>query len=315
MMYDPKAIMVASAFLASKLEDSNCNIKYIEDGTKTLQSHVATHSIINSEIALINGINFDLLCFHPYSTILAYTNDLRSFKSKNPNGDGTFRRYVTILDDTAEGTNDEGGGGAGGGGGGTVAAVVDGLRRHTVNARDLLGPVFDAARKLVETVLCAKCGDVGLMATPGQIGLAAMYVANRRLMAAAKAKVIKVKEDADKVKIKEEVDTDAPDSGGNGSEVGGSGSGSVKVENVVQIDFEGYIQNRFQEKKDTATIWMRVKEIGEILEKESGWEQDLVLLKGINKKLKGCRVWGAVEGKKKKKKKVKKRKRAEEGGG
>lgn len=26
MMYDPKAIMVASAFLASKLEDSNCNV-------------------------------------------------------------------------------------------------------------------------------------------------------------------------------------------------------------------------------------------------------------------------------------------------
>jgi len=161
-----------------------------------------------------------------------------------------------------------------------------GHRRHKVDARDLLAPVYKEAQALVETVMYTKCGDVALIATPGQIGLAAMYVANQRLMAKAKIKI-----DAD-----------------------GKGEGdSAGTEDVVQIDFEGYIKNRFHEKKRRSKVWDRVKKVGTILEEESRWEQDIGFLKGINRKLKGCRVWGKMD-EKKKKKKVKKRKRTEEGG-
>lgn len=260
--------------LPSLLPHAHAQIKYIEDGTKSLQSHVSIHSIINSEVALIKGIDYDLLCFHPYSTLQAYTDDLRSFKSKNSNGDGTFRRYVSILD---VGEADDGGG----------EAVEDGHghRRHKVDARDLVAQVYKEAQALVETVLYTKCGDVALIATPGQIGLAAMYVANERLIAKAKAKI-----------------------GADGSGKGGSAG----TDDVVQIDFEGYITNRFMEKKRISKVWDRVKEVGTILEEESKWEHDMGFLKGINRKLKGCRVWGTIDGKKKKKK-VKKRKRTEEG--
>jgi len=244
MMYDPKAIMVAAAFLACKVEDELVHIKYLEDGTKLLKSHVSLQNIITSEISLLNGIDFDLLCFHPYWTLSAYSNDLRSFKSKN-NQDGTSRRYVTTL----------------------AVGGDNGQQRR--NARDLLGPVHAEAKRIVETVLCTKSGDVGLIATPGQIGLAAMFVANQRL-------------------IEEK---------------------TLVGDDVVQIDFEGYIQNRFVE-KDTSMIWSQVKKLGVVLEEEFSWEEDLQSLKEFHKKLKGCRVWGEA-----KKKKSKKRKRTEDGGG
>ena len=81
------------------------------------------------------------------------------------------------------------------------------------------------------------------------------------------------------------------------------------LNNVVQIDFEGYIQNRFAE-RNTANLWSEVKELGVFLEEEFGREEDLQSLKGFHKKLKGCRVWGEA-----KKKKSKKRKRMDNSGG
>ena len=76
MTHDPKAMMVASAFLASKVEDATVDIRYLEEATKQMQAPVTQTEIIDAEIALVSGVHFELLCFHPYKTVLAYTEDL-----------------------------------------------------------------------------------------------------------------------------------------------------------------------------------------------------------------------------------------------
>lgn len=81
--FDPKAIMVAAAFLAAKVEDSTCDIRYLEEGTKQLGAHVQIDEILKVEIDLIAGVDYDLWCLHPYKAVLAITEDLRGFlKSK-----------------------------------------------------------------------------------------------------------------------------------------------------------------------------------------------------------------------------------------
>ena len=44
-----------------------------------MQAHVTQEEILAAELALIQGIAFDLLCFHPYKAVLALTEDLRTF--------------------------------------------------------------------------------------------------------------------------------------------------------------------------------------------------------------------------------------------
>lgn len=79
MMFDPKVMMVAAAFLASKVEDAMADARYLEEGTTALQSPVALSEIIAAEVQLLEGIHFDLLCFHPYKAVLALTEDLRTY--------------------------------------------------------------------------------------------------------------------------------------------------------------------------------------------------------------------------------------------
>lgn len=84
MKYDPKVFMVASAFLATKVEDATVHVRYLEEGTKIMQSHVTIPEIIKAEIHLAAGIDYDLLCIHPYKSVEGYTEDLRMFlKSKD----------------------------------------------------------------------------------------------------------------------------------------------------------------------------------------------------------------------------------------
>lgn len=44
-----------------------------------MQAHVTAEEILAAELALIQGIAFDLLCFHPYKAVLSLTEDLRTF--------------------------------------------------------------------------------------------------------------------------------------------------------------------------------------------------------------------------------------------
>jgi hypothetical protein len=153
-LFDPKTIMVASAFLASKVEDVTCDVRYIEDGTRAMQAHVKIKEIIEAEIALVKGVDFDLCCFHPYKVVLAYTEDLRSFlKSK----DG--KHCVTVLSNS----NDK-----------NVNA-----QRELVSGEDLR-PIYDKARDIVQQLVFGS--DVMLLASPGKIGLVAMMLANKILL-------------------------------------------------------------------------------------------------------------------------------------
>ncbi len=144
VLFDPKAVMVACAFLSSKVEDATCDIRYLEDGTKAMSAHVKIKEIIEAEVALVKGVDFDLCCFHPYKVVLAYTEDLRTFlKSK-------------------DGKN-----------------CVNMENREVVSGEDLV-PIYNRARQIVEHVVFHS--DMMLRASPGKVGLVAMMLANEELV-------------------------------------------------------------------------------------------------------------------------------------
>ena len=98
MIYDPKVFMVACAFLATKIEDATVNIKYLEEGTKLMKAHVTIPDIINSEIYLAAGCDYDLLCLHPYRAVESYTEDLRSFLRSKEGQPCVNREWVGSAD-------------------------------------------------------------------------------------------------------------------------------------------------------------------------------------------------------------------------
>uniref|UniRef100_A0A7S4JQ75 Cyclin C-terminal domain-containing protein n=1 Tax=Odontella aurita TaxID=265563 RepID=A0A7S4JQ75_9STRA len=249
MVHDPKAIMVASAFLGSKVEDATADVRYLEEGTKLMQAPVPMQDIIDAEIHFLAGVNFELMCYHPYKTVLAYTEDLRTFlKSER---------------------------------GRLLATFPDGASRPV--AGEDLRPMHDKARKIV---LDAVLSDVSLLYSPGQIGLAAMMVANEELRA-----------------------NPPPSSAA-----------------VPYIDLMGYVRARFEEQseKEHALLAERMGELSGMLrglkEGKHGCGNhgiDMVKLKAVHKKLKKCRAWGVGSegGDSKKKKKKKKRKAEDKAGG
>ena len=246
-LFDPKIIMVASAFLASKIEDAMCDVRYIEDGTRAMQAHAKIKEIIEAEIALVKGVDFDICCFHPYKVVLAYTEDLRTFlKSK----DG--KQCVIVL------SNDKN----------------SNVQRDFVSGEDLR-PIYDKARDIVQQLVFGS--DVMLLASPGKIGLAAMMLANERLL-------------------------EVQNENGHQDGVG------------ITIDFREYLRVRFADERkehEIETLWNEIAILFQVVKKAADQlllqpEPDMVALKGIHKKLKKCRVWG-IEDKKKKKKKKRKR--------
>eukprot|EP00980_Cylindrotheca_fusiformis_P008794 scaffold1869_cov122-Cylindrotheca_fusiformis.AAC.56 len=143
MMFDPKTIMVAAAFLASKVEDAMTDVRYLEEGTQKMNAPVTQAEIIPAEISLLAGINFELLCFHPYKAVLAFTEDLRTYL-KSDRG----KHLVTFPNDV----------------------------HRPITGHDLK-PMHDAAQLIVNDVIVS---DIPLLYTPAQIGLAALMVANEQ---------------------------------------------------------------------------------------------------------------------------------------
>jgi cyclin H len=156
MIHDPKAIMVAAAFLAAKVEDATMDVRYLEEGTSYMNAAVSKDEIIPAEIALLTGTHFDLLCFHPIKSVLAVTEDLRTYL-KSDQGKGLVSRAdpsrATVSDTLADQSSQR-------------ASVV-------VSGQDLK-PMYDAARSLLDDVIVS---DVPLLFNPGQVGLAALMVA------------------------------------------------------------------------------------------------------------------------------------------
>lgn len=240
-MHDPKSMLAAAAFLAAKVEDVMILIGYLCEGTKEMNAPVLMSDILQAEIRLIKGIDFDLLVFSPYKTVLSYTEDLRTFL-KSEKGRGLITFY-----------------GQGG------------------NQRQLAGedlrPVHDAAMKICNDVIVA---DIPLLFAPGEVGLAALLVANEH--------------------------------------VGSSGDGSscsLDMMGYIRLRFYGTA-----DEKAIDAVTQRVTKLGQMIrELKEGkhgcgnYNVNMDTLKGLNKKLKKCRAWG--EDKKEGKKKKKKRKKAD----
>lgn len=258
MMYDPKGMSVASAFLAAKIEDCMLDIRYLELATKEMNAPVSMEEILKAEVQLLKGCDFDLLMFHPYKTVLACTEDLRVYL-KSERG-----KRLAVIDDG------------------------DGESSTRLVAGEDLRPMHDAAMKICDDVIVS---DIPLLYGPGEVGLAALMVAN------------------------EDICNEPVDASENQN---GEGSSHTKH---AKIDMIGYIKSRFhdstneqQVKIDSAaieTIVSRVTSLGtkirELREGKHGCgnhEVDMEALKGVHKKLKKCRAWGQSEKKKKKKRKA-----------
>ena len=146
MLFDPKAIMVGAAFLASKVQDATADVRYLEEGTTVMNAPVTTSEIITAELALLEGIHFDLLCFHPYKALVALTEDLRTFL-KTTKG----RQAVTNTTDSSSSS--------------TGMSGSD------------LKPLYDAARQCLDQVIVS---ELPLLYSPGQIALASLMWAQQQ---------------------------------------------------------------------------------------------------------------------------------------
>lgn len=82
LLFDPKVMMVAAVFLATKTEDSMATTKDLEIASESMQAPVKTVDIVSAEVHLIAGVHFDLHCFHPYKTLESLTEDVRSHLKK-----------------------------------------------------------------------------------------------------------------------------------------------------------------------------------------------------------------------------------------
>ena len=153
MLYDPKCIMTAAAFLGAKVEDAMTDIRYLEEGTALMNAPVRQAEILPAELALLSGIHFDLLCFHPYKAVLALTEDLRTYL-KSDKG-----KALVSIDSTASNSS----------------GASSGTR--PLSGKDLK-PIYDEARNLLDDVVIS---DLPLLYSPGQVGMAALWVAQERV--------------------------------------------------------------------------------------------------------------------------------------
>jgi cyclin H len=276
-------MLAAAAFLATKIEDCMIAIQYIELGTVEMNAKVPIADILHAEIRLIRGIDYELLVFSPYRTILSYTEDLRTFlKSERGAGLVTFNSNSSSEERSSQ---------------------------QQVAGEDLR-PMHDAAMRICDDVIVS---DIPLLFAPGEVGLAALMIANEYCCA------------AQSTTGNDNSDIAARD---KDEEIGSSSSSSS-----LHIDIIGYIRCRFQ---DTAneitesinvdtdtieTVTQRVSHLGQLIRELKlgkhgcgNYGLDMNELKMLNKKLKKCRAWEDSEVKDEKgKTKKKKKRKAEEG--
>ena len=249
LMFDPKSIMVAAAFLASKVEDATTDVRYLEEGTNLMDAPVSQADIIPSEIHLLSGIQFDLLCFHPYKAVLAITEDLRTYLKSEK--------------------------------GRSLVHFPNSATQRPIVGQDLL-PMHDAAQKIVDDVIVS---DIPLLYTPGQVGLAALMVANER------------QQEQHQQQSNINTSTD--------------GKESTAVD-VPQIDMLGYISLRFPDKDHDALKSMlrdlctMLRELREGKHGCGNHHVDFQVLKSVHKKLKKTSKWSSSSSSNKEKKKKRK---------
>mmetsp|Transcript_22646 Transcript_22646/g.53583 ORF Transcript_22646/g.53583 Transcript_22646/m.53583 type:complete len:440 (-) Transcript_22646:134-1453(-) len=142
LIHDPKVVMTSAAWLASKVEDLMVPVRLLEQATNEMNSPVTRAEIIPSEVHLIAGVDFDLLCFHPYKAVVAMTEDMRNHL-KAPEA----QRLVSFPGNSSP--------------------------YRVISGKDL-DPMY---RKAVSIVNDAVISDLPMLYTPSQIGLAAILIA------------------------------------------------------------------------------------------------------------------------------------------
>lgn len=221
--------MVGAAFLGSKVEDATADVRYLEEGTSVLQAPVPQQEIIPAEISLLQGTHFDLLCFHPYKAVLAFTEDLRTYLK-----------------------SDKG------------KALVQSDR--PLSGQDLK-PTYDTARTLLDDAIVS---DIPLLFNPGQVGMAALMVAQESVL--------------------EQQQQQQQNSGDK--------EASTTDASIPRIDLKGYVRQRFEGEADMQmeeTVDAICDMLRSLKDGKHGcgnYNTDLAALKGIHKKLKKVRVWG-----------------------
>lgn len=277
LLFNPIAIMIASAFIASKIEDLTVDVRYLEDGSRGLGTHTKWKEIVESEIDLTKGIDFDLCCFHPYKAVLAYTQDLRGFL-KSTVGKQCVKIFSTnnTPDEVASGMDIDQVG----------SKAVENQRATTISGEDLR-PIHDLAFKIVEQMMFGS--DIMLLAPPGKIGLVAMILANEQLLQDEN-----VESDMTNKNKKIEIDF---------SMYLRLRFGEERKENEID-----QVWNNLLALKELAQ--QALQQATKIELAKEG--KDLATFKAIHKKLKKHKVWGKEDKDKKKKKKKRKSENAEE---
>lgn len=202
------------------------DLGYLEEGTNLMDSPVLKNDILPAEVNLLSGTNFELLCFHPYKAILAITEDLRNYL-KSEKG----HRFVKFSNG----------------------------RDRKITGQDLI-PMHADANKIVDDAIIS---DLPLLYTPGQIGFAALILAN------------------EKQKDKENI-----------PQIDLMGYLSVRFETLHKI---------VQMKSLLNEIGIKLQELREGKHGCSKYNTDMQKLKGVHKKLKKCKTWGLKKKKKKRK--------------
>ncbi len=129
----------------------------------------------------------------------------------------------------------------------------------TISGEDLR-PIYDGARNIVEKVMFSS--DVMMLASAGKVGLAAMMLANDKLVE---------KSDASTTAIK------------------------IDFKGYMKCRFNE------KEDKNIEPLWQDVIGLCDILKAAvQEVEPDMAVLKGAHKKLKKCRIWGHKSAKKRK---------------
>jgi cyclin H len=249
-------------------------VRDLEEGTKRLHAHVSSDDIIHAELRMLDGVDSDLMCFHPYKTVLAYTDDLRTYL-RSKAGASAIRRNLSVSE---SGSN-------------AAVPIVSG---------EMLRPIHDDAWKIVDD---ACVSDIPLLYTPGQIGLAAMILANEELE----------KKRAEEAAQEESAAVDNEDAASREE----GGDPPKTRQSIPSIDLQIYVKNRFKgrSEKEHKILEQQMQDLTEeVKQLKSGkfgcgnHGLDLGKLKEINKKLKKCKAWGVQELPSKEKKKKKKRK-------
>lgn len=240
-----------AAFLASKVEDATADVRALEEATRHLKAHVTVDEIIASELYLLEGIHSDLMCFHPYKTLFGYSEDLR-----------TYLRSKVGRDAISFSSSDRG----------KDANIM-------VSGEDLR-PIHEEAWRIVED---ACVSDIPLLYTPGQIGIAAMILANDEL---------------EKSRDEEQITAAAADKEEQLK--------TMEKSSFPRIDLRRYLTNRFRHgrtEKEQEELRIQIAKLtvmlGQLKSGDFGCGNfanlDMSAIRAVHKKLKRCKAWGEQE--------------------